>query len=68
MGLGINNAEEIRFPISPAMQLVLSPESRVPIRRIEHARVRTCNADVALACYSAAIGHPRRRQQLERLK
>ena len=49
------------------MQLVLSPESRVHITRIEPDRVRACNADVALACYRVIVGHPRREEQLQRL-
>jgi Protein of unknown function (DUF4238) len=66
-GVGVGNADEIRFPISPAMQLVMTPESREPVTRIEPDRVRACNADVAHACYRVVVGHPRREQQLERL-
>jgi hypothetical protein len=66
-GFGVRNAEEIRFPISPAMQLVMTPESRGPVTRIEPDRVRACNADVAHACYRVVVGHPHREQQLERL-
>jgi hypothetical protein len=66
-GYGLENAEEVRFPISPAVQLVLTHQARVPMTRIEPDRVRRCNADMALACYQVVVGHPRRQRQIEAL-
>lgn len=66
-GLGLDNAEEVRFPISPAMQLVLGHRQREPATRVEPDRVRACNADMALACYHVVVGHPRRERQLKLL-
>jgi Protein of unknown function (DUF4238) len=67
MGFGLSNAEEVRFPISPAKQLVLTHQYREPVTRIEPDRVRACNADIALACYRVVVGHPRRERQLRLL-
>ncbi|MEV4201493.1 DUF4238 domain-containing protein [Micromonospora globbae] len=66
-GFGLKNAEEVRFPISPAMQLILTHTGRDPLTRIEPDRVRACNADTALACYKVLVGHPRRERQLQML-
>jgi hypothetical protein len=66
-GFGLENAEEVRFPISPAMQLLLTHQPREPVTRIEPDRVRACNADMTLACYQVVVGHPRRERQLELL-
>lgn len=66
-GFGLENAEEVRFPISPAMQLLLTHRAREPVTRIEPDRVRGCNADMALACYQVVVGHPRRERQLQLL-
>ncbi|WP_433531264.1 DUF4238 domain-containing protein [Micromonospora sp. CA-263727] len=66
-GFGLENAEEVRFPISPAMQLLLTHQAREPVTWIEPERVRACNADMTLACYQVVVGHPRRERQLELL-
>jgi hypothetical protein len=66
-GFGLENAEEARFPISPAMQLLLTHQARGPVTQIEPDRVRACNADMALACYRVVVGHPRRERQLQLL-
>src|SRR6266511_833954 len=57
-GVGIANAEEIRFPLDPGKQLVLTPARRPPVREIEPDRVRACNADVASACHRFIVGNP----------
>ncbi|MEV6524538.1 DUF4238 domain-containing protein [Longispora sp. NPDC051575] len=67
-GLGLNNAEEVRFPINPAMQLLLTHQVREPVTRIEPDRVRACNADLASACYQVVVGHPQRERQLRLLE
>jgi hypothetical protein len=58
------NADELRFPISPGMQLVLTHSDRDPVKRVEPARVRASNADLANACYSVVVGHPDWERQL----
>ena len=57
-GVGIANAEEIRFPLDPGKQLVLTPTQGPPVRPIEPNRVRACNADVARGCHRFIVGHP----------
>lgn len=67
-GIGVDNAEEIRFPLDTQKQIVLLPDD-APERTvtIEPARVRSCNADVASGCHQFAIGHPNRPRVLEQV-
>lgn len=58
-GVGITNAEEVRFPLDPGKQLVLSHRARTSTARIESGRVRECNAYAASACHRFVIAHPR---------
>lgn len=62
-GVGIANAEEIRFPLDPVKQLVLSPRERTATARIEGKRVQNCNADMASACHRFVVAHPRNSNQ-----
>jgi hypothetical protein len=64
-GVGITNAEEIRFPLDPSKQLVLSRRERTGTARIESTRVRECNADVASACHRFVVAHPRNSDQAD---
>jgi hypothetical protein len=66
-GFGVETAEEIRFPLDPGKQLVLSRSPRSPSARINPARSAACNQDVAYACHNFIIGHPRERARLEDL-
>lgn len=65
-GVGVDNAEEIRFPIDSGKQIVLRPDN-VPERTvtIEPARVRSCNSDIAAGCHHFVVGHPDRPRVLE---
>lgn len=67
-GFGLLDAEEVRFPISPVMQLVLSPEAREPRTWVHPKRATACNAEVALTCYRAIIGHPLHKKWLKFLE
>jgi hypothetical protein len=58
-GVGIANAQEIRFPLDPGKQLVLTPGQRTKTARIDGRRVREVNADVASACHRFVVSHPR---------
>lgn len=62
-GIGIARAEEIRFPLDPGKQLVLSRRQRTTTARIEATRVRECNADMASACHRFVVAHPRNEGQ-----
>jgi hypothetical protein len=64
-GVGIANAEEVRFPLDPRKQLVLTQAARPQVRTIDPDRVRACNADMADACHGFIIGNPRRPRSLE---
>ena len=57
-GVGLQNAEEIRFPLDPHFQLVLSKRPRTPTARITSERVRSCNQDQADGCHRFVIGRP----------
>lgn len=58
-GFGIDSADEIRFPLDPAKQLVLSKTARSLTVRVTPARSAACNQDVALACHHFVACHPR---------
>ena len=64
-GVGIANAEELRFPLDPAKQLVLTPTEGPLIRPIEPSRVRACNADIASGCHRFIVGQPNWPKQLQ---
>jgi hypothetical protein len=58
-GLGISGAEEIRFPLDPAKQLVLTPKPRPASVRISPRRSAACNQDLAYACHNFIVASPR---------
>jgi hypothetical protein len=66
-GIGVANAEEIRFPIDPGKQLVLTQNDRPAVRSIEPDRVRGCNADMAQASHRLIVGHPHRMRLLQQV-
>jgi hypothetical protein len=58
-GMGIGSAEEMRFPLDPGKQLVLSRRSRKATIEAEPHRVKRSNADLAGACHrfiTAGVG------------
>lgn len=59
-GVGVEDAEEIRFPLDPSKQLVLAESERDEVVAIEPDRVRACNSDLAHACHKLIVGHPNR--------
>jgi Protein of unknown function (DUF4238) len=64
-GVGIANAEQVRFPLDPGKQLVLTLTQGPPVRPIEPNRVRACNADIASACHRFVVGHPNRPRPIQ---
>jgi hypothetical protein len=64
-GVGIANAEQVRFPLDPGKQLVLTVTQGPPVRPIEPDHVRTCNADIAGACHRFIVGHPNRPRPIQ---
>lgn len=59
---------EIRFPLEPSRQLVLSRGSRSLSARITPGRVAGCNQHLAYACHRFVLGHPVGRARLEKLE
>jgi hypothetical protein len=60
-GVGLANADEVRFPLDPGKQLVLSKRTRTPTARITPQRSRACNADTANACHRFIVARPNQR-------
>lgn len=57
-GVGIENAAELRFPLDPSKQLVLSKRKRQREIRLETHRVRRSNADMAHGSHRFVVGRP----------
>ncbi|MEP6468154.1 MAG: DUF4238 domain-containing protein [Chloroflexota bacterium] len=57
-GVGIENAGELRFPLDPGKQLVLSRRKRLRELRLETHRVRRSNVDMADGCHRFVVGRP----------
>jgi len=56
-GIGVENADEIRFPVDPRHLLVLRP--RYPEHRVvvDEKRVRSANRGTAARCYRFVVAH-----------
>lgn len=67
-GIGIRNADEIRFPLDPAKQLVLSRRSRAAVSEMSAARVNAVNQQLAAGCHELIVGAPHARQRIERIQ
>ena len=57
-GLGFDKAEELRFPLDPGKQLVLSRRRRPPTIEVATHRVKRANAEVASSCHRFVVGEP----------
>jgi hypothetical protein len=57
-GVGLANAEEIRFPLDPQKQLVLGRKVRPGSVRVSPDRAEACNADLAAGCHRFVIADP----------
>lgn len=66
-GFGLETAEELRFPIDPSKQLVLSRKARTPAVRITSERVRICNRDMADRCHHFLVARRDQRAIVESL-
>jgi hypothetical protein len=67
-GLGIEKADELRFPLDPGKQLVLSRRNRPDVLRVAVHRVRRCNVDLAGACHRFIVGRPDQRSRIEAVR
>lgn len=66
-GVGIDGAEEIRFPVSPRYLLVLRPCGRESTSLVPRSRVRSVNSHAAATCRHMVIAEPNRAGLLEEL-
>jgi hypothetical protein len=66
-GVGITTADEIRFPLDPGKQLVLTKKARTETSRISPQRSMECNQDMAYACNQFIIGNPSDQTRMEAL-
>lgn len=66
-GIGIETAGELRFPLDPAKQLVLSRRRRRPVITVNDLRVRRANADMAEWCHRFVVGSPANRRGIDGL-
>lgn len=64
-GLDIAEAEELRFPLDPWKQLVLSKRTRKREIQIAAHRVHHCNADMADACHRFLVGSPAQPKEID---
>lgn len=63
-GLGPANSDEIRFPLDPGKQLVMSRRKRPPVLEVAVHRVRRSNRDLASSCHRFIVGSPNSRAQI----
>jgi hypothetical protein len=64
-GLGIDSADELRFPLDAGKQLVLSRRKRPAVLEVAVHRVRRANADLAAACHRFVVASPDNRAQID---
>lgn len=68
-GIGLANADEVRFPLDTGKQLVLKPPAVGDGHQwVEPARVRNCNQDMSYGSLAFIVGHPQREVQLSNLE
>lgn len=63
-GVGIANADEVRYSLDTTKQLVLTKKKRPAAVRITSDRVVRCNQDVLAACHRFVVAHPRLERQV----
>lgn len=64
-GLGVENATELRFPLDPGKQLVMSRRERRASIEVHDVRVRRANATMASACHRFIVGSPKVRAEID---
>jgi hypothetical protein len=64
-GLGAANSDEIRFPLDPGKQLVVSRRKRAQVLEVAVHRARRSNRDVADSCHQFIVGNPDNRAQVD---
>ncbi|MBT2511315.1 DUF4238 domain-containing protein [Streptomyces sp. ISL-98] len=59
-GFGLLDAHQIRFPLDPRKQLVLTRGTGTSVADVSARRVERCNTDLADTCEQVIVGHPLR--------
>ncbi|MFB8215748.1 DUF4238 domain-containing protein [Streptomyces anulatus] len=67
-GFGLKDALEIRFPVSPNAQIVLTPGQGTSVEEVKLSRAISCNQDLADSCAQVVVGHPDRHTALDRVQ
>lgn len=67
-GVGVDTAGELRFPLDPGKQLVLSKRRRQRTMWVEPHRVRRSNADMADGCHRFVVGNPATPRVIDRVR
>ena len=67
MGVGVVDADEIRFPLDPTKQLVMTKRARSPSARVTPERSATCNQDMGFACHNFIVAHPNQQARVAQL-
>lgn len=67
-GIGVDTADELRFPLDPGKQLVLSKRKRQRLLSVEPHRVRRSNADMADGCHRFIVGRPNHRSLVDAVR
>jgi hypothetical protein len=66
-GIGIETADEVRFPLSPGALLVMDRGSRGPTPQWSTRNPRAINTEIARQCDQFIFGTPRSRVAIDRL-
>jgi hypothetical protein len=66
-GVGIETADEIRFPITPRALLVMKRGPRTPTPRRSTRNPRPINTEIARQCHQFVFGTPQSRAAIDRL-
>ncbi|HMC02822.1 MAG TPA: DUF4238 domain-containing protein [Cellulomonadaceae bacterium] len=64
-GIGVDTADELRFPLDPGKQLVLSKRRRPRILSVEPHRIRHSNSDMVDGCHRFIVGRPDQRSTID---
>jgi hypothetical protein len=67
-GIGIETTTELRLPLDPGKQLVLSKRPRVRVLPVAPHRVAHSNADMADGCHRFLVGRPGQRTVIDGLR
>jgi len=62
-GIGLANADEVRFPLSPGALLVMTPPGKTP----SNTSARSVNAEICRQCHQFVVASPEAKLTLDKL-